>query len=71
MPAKPTLVDILEFLVRSGPGRTQKGLAQAVFGPEGYAQRVRAECDRLVRAGKVERRGRGGSASPFTYHPKG
>ena len=63
------IIDVLEFLITCGPGRTQKELARAIFGAEGYSQRVRAECDRLVRSGRVERRGRGGSASPFTYYP--
>ena len=65
-----TILDVLLFLIRSGPGRTEAQLAEAMFGRNGYQQRVNSDCRLLVSSGKVERRGTGGPADPFTYFPK-
>jgi len=65
----PTTLDIVQFLIEKAPGRTQRQLAEAIFGDRGYQQRVNVECDMLVRAGTVECRGSGGSSDPFTYYP--
>ena len=63
------LIAQVERLIRESPGLTATAIAQALFGHDGYSQRVNAECRSLVFAGRVERRGGGGPADPFTYHP--
>lgn len=63
-------LDVVEYLIGAGPGRTAVGLAQAVHGPAGYQQRVNPECEMLVTAGKAERRGSGGPADPYRHHPR-
>ena len=62
-------IDVLEFLIEKGPGRTEIELAQAIFGSEAYQQSVNQDCRLLVNRGKVERRGEGGRADPYTYYP--
>ncbi len=62
----------LLFEIENEPGRTESDLSRAIFGPDGCQQRVNQECRLLMNAGKVERRGAGGPAEPFTYHiPRG
>ena len=63
------IIDVLEFLIRSAPGRTQRQLAQAIFGDNGYQQRVNQDCSLLVNVGRAECRGTGNSGEPFTYWP--
>ncbi len=54
--------------VTERPGLTEAELAHALFGMEGYQQRVNSTCRRLIERGEVERRGSGGASDPFTYH---
>ena len=65
-----TIIDIVEFLIAKGPGRTASELAKAIFGPGAVQQRVNQECNMLVQSGAVEFKGEGGPADPFTYWPK-
>jgi predicted transcriptional regulator len=65
-----TQIDVLEFLIQKGPGRTEMELAQAIHGDKAYQQRVNQDCNMLVNAGKVERRGGGGPGDPFRYWPR-
>ena len=60
-------MEVVEFLMEKGPGRTETELAAAIFGPEGYQQRVNTDCNLLVNGGRVERRGSGGPADPYRY----
>ena len=65
-----TLADVLTFLIKNGPGRTEAQLAEAVFADRGYQQRVNQDCALLANRGVVERRGDGGPSAPFRYYPK-
>jgi hypothetical protein len=64
-----TIGIVLEFLIRNGPGRTETELAEAIFGRQGYQQRVNQDCYLLTGKGTVERRGDGGNTDPFRYFP--
>ena len=64
-----TIADALLFLIENGPGRTESELAEAIFGREGYQQRVNGDCNLLVNRKQVERRGVGGPADRYRYHP--
>lgn len=63
------IIDVLDFLIQSGPGRTESKLAEAIFGKDGYQQRVNQECSLLVNRGRVECQGAGIAGDPFTYWP--
>jgi hypothetical protein len=62
-------INVLEFLVQKGPGRTEVELARAIHGPSGYQQQVNQDLGMLVRANKVECRGQGGPGAPRRYYP--
>jgi hypothetical protein len=64
------VLDVIQFLVENGPGRTQAELSQATYGDDGYQQRVTVACNILSSTGRVERRGKGGRKSPYTWHPR-
>jgi hypothetical protein len=73
-PAKSTSThhfDNIEKTIRANPGLKATQIAQVMYGPSGYGEQVRMGCLALLRAGQIERRGRGGSADPFTYYPAG
>jgi len=61
--------DVLKFIIDRGPGRTERQLAEAIFGVSGYQQRVNQDCQLLLSTGAVERRGGGKSSDPYTYYP--
>ena len=63
------LMERIERLIHERPGLTARALAQALFGPDGYAERVTTECRLLAQLGRIARRGEGGPSDPFTYHP--
>ena len=55
--------------VRQNSGLTAMEITVKVFGRRHpYKQRVNQVCRRLVDAGYLERRGKGGPGNPFTYH---
>ncbi len=64
------LLDQIEQVIHQSPGLTGTQIAHILFGIGGYHQRIGHACQALVEAGGVERRGKGGPAHPFTYHPK-
>jgi hypothetical protein len=64
-----TQIDVLEFLITKGQGRTELELAEAIHGNRAYQQQVNQDCQLLVRRAKVERRGQGGAADPHRYYP--
>ena len=61
-------VNVLEYLIKIGPGRTQLELAQAVHGSAGLAQNVNQ--DLALIGNIIERQGKGGRGDPFRYYPK-
>ena len=61
-------VDIMNEL-RRNPGLTVMAITLNIFGRRNpYMQRVNLACRRLVEAGRLERRGKGGQGDPFTYY---
>lgn len=63
------MLDELERLIHLTPGLRATQLAEALFGVDGYHERVGAACRTLVQLGRAERRGSGGPGDPYTYHP--
>ena len=60
--------DIINEL-RKRPGLTATEIAVNLFGLRyPYYEHVYRECRRLIKAGHLERRGKGGRLDPFTYH---
>jgi hypothetical protein len=64
-----TQIDVLEFLIEKGPGRTQVELAKAIHGDDGYQQQVNQDLELLTNRRKCEKRGAGGAEQPFRYFP--
>lgn len=64
-----TIYDVLEFLIVNGPGRTARELSEAIFGSDGYQQRVNGDCNMLVWKNTIERRGSGTPRDPYRYYP--
>jgi hypothetical protein len=60
--------DILDEVHRQS-GLTATEIAVRVYGRRSYQQKVSQNCRRLVEAGRLERRGKGGQGDPFTYRP--
>ena len=46
-----TIGEVLEFLIRKGPGRTERELAEAIFGPGAKQQSVNQDVRLLVGRG--------------------
>jgi hypothetical protein len=69
-PAKLAQIDVLAYLIRTGPGRTEAQLAEAIHGNAAYQQRVNQDCRMLADGDLVERRGDGGPSDPYRYFPK-
>jgi hypothetical protein len=64
-----TIADDIMYEVTRKSGLTEAALAALLFGRRNaYPSRVNSACRRLVEEGRVERRGKGGQADPFTYH---
>jgi predicted transcriptional regulator len=57
-------VDVLQFLIEKGPGRTELELARAIHGDKGYQQQVNQDLSLLLSRGAVERRD-----TPYRYFP--
>ena len=53
-----SLTEVLAFIIEKGPGRTQRELAEAIFGKGAQPSRVRYELGILLRQGTVVHRGR-------------
>lgn len=65
----PTILDVLTFLIEKGPGRTERELAQAIYGGSGKQQNVNQDCALLLGRGVVQKRGIGGPTDPYRYYP--
>lgn len=63
-------LDVVRFLIQKGPGRTQRQLAEAIYGDAGYQQSVNWECDHLARTEGFVVSGRGTPTSPYRYFPE-
>jgi hypothetical protein len=63
-----TLSNVMLFLIEKGPGRTEKELAEAVFGGRASQPLVNQDCRLLAERALVERRGAGGVSDPFRYY---
>ena len=63
------LSDDIEALVAQHPGLTEAQIAERIYGPDGYQQKVNSKCRRLLKQGRVRRVGQGYRTDPFTYHP--
>jgi hypothetical protein len=64
-----TLADDIINEVRKNPGLTAVEIAVNLFGRRHpYAGAIRYQCQLLVDAGRLKRRGKGGSPDPFTYY---
>jgi len=63
------LADDIISELRKKPGLTVAEITLHLFGRRyPYANAVRLQCTRLVDAGRLERRGRGGTRHPITYY---
>jgi hypothetical protein len=65
-----TKIEVIQYLIENGPGRTEIELARAIHGRGAYQQQVNQDCNMLVNSGKVERRGGGRINDPFRYFQK-
>jgi len=63
-----SLIDVLISLIEKGPSRTQRELAETIFGKGAHAARVQYELGLVVKQGAVVRRGTGGR-DPFKFFP--
>jgi hypothetical protein len=63
-----TTADRVLDLIRKKSDLTEAQLASEIFGSAAYQQRVNSSCRRLIKEGKVQRRGHGGPGDPFRYH---
>jgi hypothetical protein len=63
-------IDVIQYLIEHGPGRTELELAKAIHGEAGVQQHVNQDCEALARTYRVERRGVGGPTQPYRYYPK-
>ncbi len=66
---RASLADEILSLVRRQPGLSELGIAKSIFGPSAIQQQVNQDCRLLINRRLIERRGAGGRADPFTYHP--
>jgi hypothetical protein len=62
-----TLADDIMNELRKRPGLTAMEIAVNIFGRRQYYRKVYQECQRLVYAGRLVRRGKGRQDDPFTY----
>ena len=70
MERKLVQIDVPEFLIGKGPGRTEAELAEAIFADRHSQPRVNQDCRMLADRGLVERRGFGGPSNPYRYYPQ-
>lgn len=63
------LIDDVERIIQTDPGLTATQIARKLYGINGYGERVRAVCQLLHHAGRIERTGQGGPGDPFRFHP--
>lgn len=64
-----TKIDVLQYLIEKGPGRTEAELARAIFGERATQQMVNGDLALLIGRGNVARRGNGGPTDPYRLFP--
>lgn len=62
--------EVLAYLIRMGPGRTEADLAMALYGAAAQPQNISKDFDILVREGWVERKHNGSNKDSCRYFPK-
>ncbi len=63
------LIDDIERIIQTTPGLTATQIARERYGINGYGERVRAACQMLHHAGRIERTGQGGPGDPYRFYP--
>ena len=63
------LIDDVERIMRTQPGLSATQIAGALFGIDGYGERVRSACRALYLTGRIARTGQGRPGDPFRYFP--
>ena len=61
--------DDVERIVGQMPGRTATELARALYGADGYQERINPVLRGLCATGRVRRQGGGGPGDPYRYFP--
>lgn len=64
-----TKIDVLQYLIEKGPGRTEAELARAIFGERATQQMVNGDIALLIGRGNAVRRGSGGPADSYRLFP--
>jgi hypothetical protein len=64
-----TLADVLVFLIWKGSGRSERELAEAVYGCGANQQLVNQDRRMLADRGRVAMKGAGGSGNAYCYFP--
>lgn len=66
---KSNLSERILDLVKRRPGMTELDIAKAIYGPNAVQPQVNQDCRLLVGKRLMHRRGAGGRADPYVYHP--
>lgn len=59
-----TQIEVLDFLIAKGPGRTERELARAIFGERGQQPQVNQDCRMLEARGRIR-----GEGHPRRWYP--
>lgn len=62
-------LDVIQYLIEKGPGRTEAELARAIYGERATQPMVNGDIALLIGRGGVVRKGSGGPADPFRLFP--
>lgn len=62
-------LDILQYLIEKGPGRSEAELARAIYGERATQQMVNQDVALLIGRGRIVRKGDGGPSDPFRLFP--
>jgi len=62
-------IDVLQYLIEKGPGRTEAELARAIYGGRATQPMVNQDLALLIGRGSVLRKGNGGPADPYRLFP--
>jgi hypothetical protein len=62
-------LDVLQYLIEKGPGRSEAELARAIYGERATQQMVNQDVALLIGRGSIDRKGGGGPSDPFRLFP--